>query len=822
MSKRHKPQRPERPISAGTAQGSADGRARIESLLAAGKTRDAVDAAKERFKGTRDPEDEALLVEAYCAHTRTLMARGMREEARALAAMAAERYPRHRDRLRPLVRESALHAGGDVGPLLAELASAEGSLRSELEATLRRDLVDPSLVAEARALPEDHPLKQAARVVGEAFAAVTTGSLPEGALARLDSIPRHSVFAPWKLLIRAIDAFYRRADAAALANLAAIPADAAPARLVPVLRALLGASGADREQSLGATALLHRVSGGRALFHRHLGQLVEAFAARDEGRAVAAVQDLLAVLPLFPVAVRRSVLATILQHWLRSTLGPDALLELLLRARADTDTLRLLALGFERSASWDLALRAWDRYLGVASRTGALRPKGRELARVLLHMAELFPADPEELWDLVGVDSEEELLACVRSGELPAYFDRGALLERAREADAVPAVFRALVSHHAGARPRRAEAEADAWRAAHPRDLEPVLHLIRAAERRGALRKALDLLADAETINQVHPDVRRSRFRLLLASAERRLRDGKVGLALADLDRLEGEPGAGEGDTMVYLAALRWVAAVRRVQPPTAPEDSGDHAVVEIERRLLARAGNPTLAAMALEMVVTSFGLAPPASPQAYSQVEAVEALARLFDLCRAIERPPAAPPEQVARVERDVSPASAGQLHSLCAGGLASGRLSLAYVASGEGLARDGGLLHRFLLARGRVLAATGGEHEATRARRCLRAARAVAGRARDMEVVREASAALHAVPAPSAFDPFALDHAGEDGEPLAHEAIMRIVAEERRRRDLPRSVGGEAPRKRRRRRRRPRQHDLFGDLLAFLEKNL
>ena len=45
--------------------------------------------------------------------------------------------------------------------------------------------------------------------------------------------------------------------------------------------------------------------------------------------------------------------------------------------------------------------------------------------------------------------------------------------------------------------------------------LEPLLYLIRAAERRGASRKALALLAEAEALDRVHPEVRQSRFRLL-------------------------------------------------------------------------------------------------------------------------------------------------------------------------------------------------------------------------------------------------------------------------------------------------------------------
>src|SRR5262249_60726403 len=96
-------------------------------------------------------------------------------------------------------------------------------------------------------------------------------------------------------------------------------------------------------------------------------------------------------------------------------------------------------------------------------------------------------------------------------------------------------------------------------RQAPPRASEPRLYLVRGAERRGAHQRALALLDLAESINRVHPEVRQSRFRLLLASAERRIREGRFALALADLDRLEKEPAAAIGDAFAYVGAVRSV-----------------------------------------------------------------------------------------------------------------------------------------------------------------------------------------------------------------------------------------------------------------------
>src|SRR5262245_6356705 len=505
-------------------------RIRIESLITSGKSRDAVEAAKQYLKHTPGPEAEALAVKAYAARIEALQASGLHREAQAIGALVHQRFPAHQSQVAVLMRQSEV-AAGNFDALLAELVIADASRRRELEAMLACGLTDPAVLAESPVLPADHPLKRMARAVSDALTAVTTGPLPAGALTTLDDIPRQSLLAPWKLLIRALDAFYRHADTAVLANLSGIPPDCGPARLVPVLRQLVGEHGLPAEHSPTVTTLIEHVSGQRTIVRTQLSQLSQALAAHDERKALASVRTLLPLFQAAPTALRRTFFVSVLHHWHRQGLPPDHLLRLLPSGKHDPDMLRLLALTLERG-EWDTALAMWDGYLTAATATGLLPTTGPEIARVLLHMANLFPADPEDVLDTLEVESEQQLRRRIRTGQLPACFDRAALLERARVADPVPQVERALVAHYdQWGDPKRAETEAEAWRRAHPQDLEPLLYLIRAAERRGAIRKALALLAEAEALDRVHPEVRQSRFRLLLAGAERRIRseESRVG-----------------------------------------------------------------------------------------------------------------------------------------------------------------------------------------------------------------------------------------------------------------------------------------------------
>jgi hypothetical protein len=578
-----------------------------------------------------------------------------------------------------------------------------------------------------------------------------------------------------------------------------------------VLRRLIGASDAAEDRSVAVATLLDRVSGGRTLLEGQLLRLSRALSARDVRTALAAVQAVLPRLESSPAALRRTFFATILHHWHRQDLPPQALLRVLPSSKRNPDLLRLMALTIERT-DWSDALVLWDEYVAAAIEAGILPATGPEISRVLLHMAALFPGDAEDVWDVLDVESEDALQRVIRAGQLPACFDRGALLERARQADPDPQVFRALVAHYAQRQPKRAEAEAEAWRRAHPQDLEPLLYLIRAAEARGAVRKALTLLAEAESINRVHPEVRQSRFRLLLAGAERRIKEAKRALALTDLERLEQEPRAAEGDHQAYLLALRWVVARKAADAPS---------VAQLEHRLRTSVENPALHDLILETVAGAFGIEPPRPVGKPSLAEAIEGLARGGDLFRALNRPLSVPPALLAQVEKGLSTASAAQLHALCMGGLWIDKPALTYAASGYGLAQNDGLMHRFLLARGRALQAATGLEAQERAQQCLRVARELAGRARDMEAVREASTALQTLPTGIRLPPWLWDSPTPSESPVTQEEIQHIIAAERRRRATPRFSHGREPSRRRQVKASRRQplRGLFEDLFTWLE---
>ncbi len=785
----------------------------IEALLSTGKTHDAVEAAKQVLKQFPSPDAEALLVKAYQARMQALLASGLTKEAHALGLVVVERFPAHRETMTGLIRHSEMIAG-NFQTLLTELLTADTEKRRELETILTRGLTDPAVLVNSSVLPADHPLKRTAAIVSHLFAAVTSGPLPEGALLPLNEIPRQSPLAPWKLLIRAFDAFYRRDDAAVRANLAGIAPDVGPARLVPVLRRLVGEANGDATPSFAVTAVLNKVQGNRTVVQAQLTQLTRAFATHNARQALTVVQTLVPIFHAAPVAQWRTFLATLIHHWQKHGFSPEGLLRTLPKSKTDPDIIRLIALSLE-STAWDGALDWWGSYLTMAKTLGALPSHGPEFARVLLHMAGLFPKDPLEVLDMLDAESEADLRTQIRTGNVPAHYDRGALLEQAHAADPSLLTFRALVSHHdQWGDSKCAETEAEAWHKAYPQELEPVLYLIRAAERRGANRKALDLLSEAETLNRLHPEVRQSRFRLLLASAERRLREGKAALALEDLDQLAQQPRAAEGEIKVYLLALSWAAALK---------GGNTEGAERLAQLFESTVGNTVLCDVVLSALTTSLKIKFPRSAVTSSPEEAIAGFARACSLFHALERSlPTVTPNLLSQIEKNIASASSEQLHALCRGGSMLGRPSLTYAAAGQGLSQDSPLLYRFLLARGQTLSQCRGPLEQSRARQCLLAARELASRARDMEAVKEVSQALETVPNMDRFLGALLGGPGPepDETPTAAD-ITRVIAAETRNRKVPRfPVVKSARSVRAKKPKRPRMPtSMLDDLFSMLD---
>ena len=265
--------------SQSTPSGFAD---EINRLISKGKIKAALSRAKLFHKSLGTAESEMVLVDAYVARIREMMAKGFTVEAKTLLELVRGRYNCPDLRLTELNAVISLREGRIdevVRPL--EDPDLPQDQRAAIEKIVKNELVDLDRLARCEALPSGHPLKSAALATAEAFAKVTSGFVKDEEVA-LPAISRRSPLAPWKILIRALACFYRHDDEICEKYLNAVDPESAPGRLVPLIRGLI--AGPSKVGLNKSSALLAEKVIGNNKTTRDALQMLDAALAANKPR----------------------------------------------------------------------------------------------------------------------------------------------------------------------------------------------------------------------------------------------------------------------------------------------------------------------------------------------------------------------------------------------------------------------------------------------------------------------------------------------------------------------------------------------------------
>jgi hypothetical protein len=723
-------------------------RQRIAQLIADGKTGAAVEFAKEVHRRRCSPSSEAVLVDTYGARVVSLVDRNLDKEAKALTDLVRERYPSSRGRLGEWNAVVAARHG-DLSALLEPLTSAELPSETQLSiyARVRRDVLDLRALAACPALAPEHPLRTAALSLQKAFDAVTSGPVADEALA-LPEISRQNPLAPWKMLVRAIAAFYRRDDALGEKCVAAIEPDSAAARLAPALLALMHKAPA---QAPAVAALVKQVGEGLDPLRAALKRLDNALERRNQQFILQEIRNAVLVCE----HADPGLLTRIKQHIAVRAMMAGAKVDKVVAAMngpslKNAHFWRLLARAYEEDkggpGAIPVACSAWEEFRRHAIHEGWFPAKGPEVATLYLHMADLLHRlSAEDLQDVRmryerfydgqaesyrGQPAEIRALMPDRHQRHLYFLAPYELFERACEADPCAENFGRWLRHTTEAEPGSSDGVAESWCVALPHDIPPLLHLMQSAEKRNALQKAFKYMERAEQIDGLNADVRRARLRLLVAMAVRHLREKKPHLAEKELRQMEALPQAQQGDRPAFVAALRWVWCNLQLWPGEATA-----ALKETERLM----GDPITAHLLIINVENWCGLvgSPALQKPAKATVPFFAAFGRMCalgdDLGMAaplLDRMPQVIMNELAQPNLKADPRA---LVAIGEAAMRQDHYPLAYAVSGAGLAQAAESHGRFLFLRARSLP----PWEEKRRSSCLAAACELARRHHDSDLL-------------------------------------------------------------------------------------
>ncbi|PYT75946.1 MAG: hypothetical protein DMG40_27200 [Acidobacteria bacterium] len=729
----------------------------VRSLVAKGKTKAAVELAKEIHKRCGRPESEALLVDAYGARIWSLQEAGLKKEAKELFELVRARHSGSSARLvhaSVLVSASDGNLDGLLRPLGDPVLPVE--TRRAIEKFVKDEVCDLNAVAQCATLAADHPLSTAASALVKAFAAVTTGPVEEPALA-LPEVSHRSALASWKMLVRAVAYFYRQDDQACERCLELIDPASAPARLIPAMRTMLGA-GTRKRLPPATESLVERVCGNTASLRGALQTLDSAFQTIDQVEILVAIQRATVACSLaYPELLERlrqhiSVRALELQlplRKVRAAMGGPSI--------KNAYFWRLLAWSEENSRKpMELLICAhWEQFRRHAVAEGWFQEKSQEAAALYLHMAGLLLDMPAEMlnnlrksfmarfsgFEAYYEDQPPAIRAVETKGKTPDFYflSPDELFERACSIDPHREAFDQWLNW---AREEYdwqvADYVAERWHEALPHHCQPLLYLMESAENRGALNKATAFLEEVQKLDAVNPEVRRAALRLLVFRAARHLRQRKPHLVEQDLAALEALPQAQEGDRPAFLAALRWACEVIRGN-------------TELAASLLSQIGrllrNSDAAVLACRQAGKLGGLKQADLDQYLRQEISLDsadslasAVARVCALVDDMGATLTIPKSWHGRLAEELAKGS-GKLESrqmdlLGKAALRDNQRELAYLISARGLGMGGNTQARFLLLRARALP----EWEVDRRNDCIAAVVELGRRQRDLAVIKEA----------------------------------------------------------------------------------
>ncbi len=731
----------------------------IQGLISRGKIREAIHAAKLHHKNADNRDSESLLVEAYSARISELSEKGLNVDAEALLQMVRKQYDLPQDRhhaLRNLIDIRLGRLDDLVQPLNDPGASRQK--RAAIEDTLKRELIDLDALAACKTLNRDHPLKAGALSAAKAFAALTSGIVESDAVA-LPEISRRSPLAPWKMLILAIACFYRYDDERCERYLQAIDPESAPARLVPVIRGMCtgesAAGSGDRSKS--DDRLTDKITGGDRVLRRVLEALDSAFSGNTSRKTFKAIQEAVAACEQScPELVDRLKQHISIRAWINEYDPEDIERALGGPTVKDAYLWRLFARAAESKGQNLFACALWDAFRQQALEEGWFPDPGKAVPVLYVHMADLLQRLPAEALEELRPAFKRQLNATDLYTLVPAPTPakaagkrRGAdfyflyperLYRRAVEMDPFPETFQRWLAWVKKTEDhwKASDEVALAWHAAEPDNPAPLMHLVKSAESRNSLKKAIGYLDKAERANGLDPEVRKARLRLLTATAVRHLKSGKTHLVRKDIAAMEALSQATEGDRPAFLTALKCVCARR----------GGEKAQFERFSNDLAQQLNSSLAAVVVQSgLCAAAGISPgQGSNEAFRKENLPEGekpasdIARACAICDDMGVSVSIPHVLRRRINNILSADGCtldpSSLRTLAEAAFRDHDLELAYAASGVGLQRGGPLVARFLLLRARSLPARVHRRRSD----CINAAVALGRRQRDMKLIDEA----------------------------------------------------------------------------------
>ena len=726
----------------------------IEKKIVSGNSKLALDLAKQFHKTNHSDESELLLIYSYLSRIQSMSEKGLVQEADSLLDLVRQNFPQYQAQLEEMSLVIMIQSGceNNLIQLLKNVKTPEEK-KLTLENLIRCEISDLSTIANCVALPQEYPIRKEAAILNEAFLSVTRVPVTDEVIA-LKEIPRRSPLSPWKMLINAIASFYREDDELCKKYLNMIDPKSAPARLIePLLNMIVGQTDVSNRSS-EMQLCSHICKKNDDGLEKHLKLLDRLFDSIGDANPEDIFKRFHSSLRYFkknhPDIINN--FNQILSIRFQIAEIPMNFIEMILDTKIIKDTFfyRHWARGIEAEGFLLGACCVWEGFRKQAIKEALFEADSPGEVTIFLYMTKLLGKLPLEDLEEARDDIRKSL-----SSDLPSEFDffnqirefisvdKKAkydipflfpewLFEKICSLDPDPEYF--LQWHDYAKKINSAfknqESILLAWHEALHQDIRPLLLLMKSSKKRLALKKSLNYLKLAESIDSYNPEIQQANLSLQIFMAFQHLKQRKAHLARKDIELIEVLPQMQSGDRRAILTALKWACSV--IEDNSIDATKWFDETCKIFESI-------TTATIIIREVGRSCSIIEKYLPKPKISEDIVHSIVRTDKLCKDIEVEVRIPANWEKYITKQLTlKARSFNLKDLLILGeaaLSNGLDKLAYRISGIGLANryDDA---RFLFIRAKCLPSFGYE----RADSCVSAVLWLAQKQRNLELLNEA----------------------------------------------------------------------------------
>ncbi len=250
----------------------------------------------------------------------------------------------------------------EIKPLLNQLGNSKTEKEINIESQLKKYYIDPFYISNSNSLNDKNYLKIEARIVSDAFEAVTNGMHSNETISQLGKIEDSSFFSDWKYLTESLYYIYTNSFENAEIALKKIQENSVPSLLLPVIKAIMQANQDISACSETGISFIREILNENIILRENINNAALYLQNREEHYFIDTVTLIMTDTFSKKDYISKNVAIWAIKQLFSFDISPELLIENMKLIFGEAETLRLSAVAFIEEDQ-ELSLLFWMKAL---------------------------------------------------------------------------------------------------------------------------------------------------------------------------------------------------------------------------------------------------------------------------------------------------------------------------------------------------------------------------------------------------------------------------------------------------------------------------